>query len=240
MGLGPGDPHPYLSVFLAADSNFYRWSIHTVPWSTYVARGGGAHPAAANVDGIGTDELVVGLTEGGAGWLAVMTPGGRYDAYSLRSWIRVPWPDYSERVGETFPAAGNLDDDPAEEIVVALGRTGGGWFAIFDDEIAGHQFLGWRRLPWAAYNERAGILHPAIADVDGDAREEIVLGLGELRGAGAWIEIRDDAEARYASLAWRKAFAQTVTATFPAAGRLFDGVPVQTAGLAVDMTRPRR
>ena len=74
VGLGPGDTHPYLSVFLAADSNFYRWSIHTVPWSTYVARGGGAHPAAANVDGVGTDELVVGLTEGGAGWLAVMTP----------------------------------------------------------------------------------------------------------------------------------------------------------------------
>ena len=85
-----------------------------------------------------------------------------------------------------------MDDDPRSEIVVGLGeyRTNGGWMVVFDDEATGCALLGWRRPNWPAYNTVDGQLRPAIGDVDGDGRGEVVLGMGP--AASGWLTVMED------------------------------------------------
>lgn len=215
-------------VFLDRASNFYLWTSHTLPWGINAGKGP-AHPAVGDVgdfthwlvgNGAGFDEAVFGLSRGGAGWLAIMIPGGRWNSYNLDKWVQVPWAAYNERNGETFPAVGNLDGDAFDEIVVGLGESGGGWFAIFDDAATNYRFLGWRQLPWAAYNARNGALHPAVGDIDGDGIGEIVLGLEE--GGGGWLAVFDGAPSGFSHRRWLRvdwsAYNERNGLTYPAMG----------------------
>ena len=77
------------------------------------------------------------------------------------------------------------------------------------------------QVPWSAYNTSDGATHPAIGNVDGDARGEIVAGLG---AAGAsFLVVWDDEQAAGAFLSWIQLDAAhrhpTLGATWPAVGR---------------------
>jgi len=60
----------------------------------------------------------------------------------------------------------------------------------------------WVRVPWSAYNSANGETWPAVGDIDGDGRAEIVAGLGTYRSNGGWMYIFEDEAAGFASKGW--------------------------------------
>ncbi len=189
VGLGPRG-NGYVAEFEdgTAGSPFRSWS--RAPWELYDQRNGETHVAQGDLDGDGLAEQVVGFGSTGLGWMAVRgsLDGGR----AIVRWLQVPWQDYNTYSGITWPACGNVDDDPRSEIVVGLGeyRANGGWMCVFDDGAAGNALLGWRRMNWPVYNSADGQLRPAIGDVDGDGRGEVVLGMGP--AGNGWLVVMED------------------------------------------------
>jgi hypothetical protein len=169
-----------------------------VNWSTYNSANGESWIVCGDVDGDGADEIIVGLGSGGAGYLEVF----EYNAGSVthRDWLRVNWKSYNGANGETRPASGDVDGDGRDEIVVGLGQGGGGYLEVLDDALGGYAHLAWPRVLWGSYNSANGETRPACGDVDGDGRDEIVVGLGQ--GAGGYLEMFDDAVGGYVHLAW--------------------------------------
>ena len=75
---------------------------------------------------------------------------------------------------------------------------------------------------WPAYYASNGTTYPAVGDIDGDGRAEIVIGLGQ--GSGGWVEFLDDKTAGYAHLKWfqfpRDAYDNSNGEIHPAVGNL--------------------
>jgi hypothetical protein len=206
------------------------WS--QLPWPAYNATGGGVRLAAGDLDGDGASEIVVGLGRGSQGWVAILDDAAH--AHTLLAWIQVPWPAYNAANGEVFPAIGDLDGDGRAEIVLGLGEGGQGWYLVLDDATTGFAPLGWRQVPWKAYNAANGATYPAVGDLDGDGRAEIVLGLGE--GSAGWLQVVNSAPTGFSHRAWVQvpwnAYNAANGATRPAVGDLDgDGRAEIVAGL---------
>ena len=172
-------------------------------WGGYNGATGETRPVSCDVDGDGRDEVVVGLASGGDGWLEVLDDAAANHAHL--AWLRINWSAYNTANGETFPACGDVDGDGKAEIVVGLGQGGGGWLKAFDDASAGFTPLagtprpdGWILLGWGAYQNTQGETHPAIGNLDGDAAEELVIGLGN--GGKGWVRLLDDAGSGFTAL----------------------------------------
>lgn len=211
----------YFAIFDDAANAYSLIAWRRVPWAWYNEANGETRPAVANIDGGAFSEIVIGLGPSGGGWLEIVDDAE--SGFSHLRWLRVGWTDYVEGRGETYPAAGDVDGDGLDEIVVGLGPTGGGWLQVFDDAFAGLQHRAWLRVSWTTYASTIGETHPAVGNVDEDAADEIVLGLGECPGQGGWFEVRDDINHSFASLAWqtvgRVDFVNAGGATFPAIPR---------------------
>jgi hypothetical protein len=222
-GLGQGG-QGYFEIFDDASANFSHVAWRQVGWPAYSAGASGAtHPAIGNLDGVGAAEIVLGLGAGSEGYLEIV--GGAAENYTHRSWLQIGWPAYNAANGTTFPAAGDVDGDGRAELVVGLGNGGAGWLERFEDAAAGFAHAGWLRTSWSAYNDTStGETHPALGNLDGDARAEIAIGLGVFPGDGGWFEVFDDAATGFAGLGWRNvswaAFGAAGGATYPAIGRL--------------------
>jgi hypothetical protein len=146
------------------------------------------------------ERVAVGLGSPGSGWLALR--GDRFSNFSHTAWSQLPWGGYNATGGGLRLAAGDVDGDGLDEIVAGLDRGGAGWFAVLDDAAHGHALLRWRQVQWPAYNTANGEIWPAVGDLDGDGRAEIVAGLGP--GGSGWFEVFDDAAAGFAHVAWRQ------------------------------------
>jgi len=219
-GLGTGGAG-WIEIFDDAAAGYAHVAWKQVAWAAYNAGDGSTHPAAADIDGDGKAEIVLGLGPGGAGWLEVLDDAA--NGYRHKSWFQVKWTAYNTANGTTYPAAGDVDGDGKAEVVVGLGTGGQGWAEVFDDAVANHAHKAWMQVTWAAYNAAAGEVHPAVGNLDGDAGAEIVFGLGSFAGNGGWFEIRDDGAQGYKSLGWRNmdwtAFRTAGGATWPAIGK---------------------
>jgi hypothetical protein len=188
-----------------------------VGWDAYYASNGELHAATGDLDGDGLDEVVVGFGIGGEGWIGILDDAAH--GYRWLQWLKVVWPSYNAANGSVFPAVGDIDGDGRAEIIAGLGAGGGGFVEIFDDATAGYAHLGWQQVSWSQYNAAVGETHPAVADLDGDGRAEIVLGLGT--GGQGFLEIRNGAPG-YGHRRWLQGLSTqynlTNGATFPAAG----------------------
>lgn len=204
-GLGK-DSAGWIEAFDETSSGHAHLAWRRVPWSAYNSAGLGTRPARGDVDGDGYDEMVVGLDPypASGGWIAVMddTRSGA----GLMCWLRIPWSAYNEWNGEANVAAGDLDGDGRAELVVGLGSVPegyGGWLWIADDMVDDCRSLGWKRLPWSAYNQTGGFTRPACADVDGDGRAEVIVGLQAPKARG-WLWLADDSQNSFAGLGWTR------------------------------------
>ncbi len=191
-----------LDVFGNMLANVRPISLAQVPWAAYNQAVGETRPACGNLDGDPWDELVVGFGSylANGGYLAVLDDG--LHRYRLLKWLRVPWAAYNAANGSTRPACGDLDGDGEAEIVVGLGNfpRAGGYFVVFGGDSSRYAVKKWLRVSWDAYNAANGSTRPACGDLDGDGKDEIVVGLGTFTAGGGWARVYDDASAGYAFL----------------------------------------
>jgi hypothetical protein len=200
--------------------------------SPYDLTGGEYHVAAGDVDGDGLDEIVVGFGVGGMGWLVVLDDAQHN--YAVLKWIQIDWPDYNATNGTVYPAVGDIDGDGRAEIVAGLGTGGYGLYQIFDDALGNYASLGWGWVDWSDYNAAVGETHPAVGDVDGDGRAEIILGLG--RGGAGLLQVVNYTASGVVPNTWLVAgwpeYNAANGATWPAAGDVNgDGLAEVVVGL---------
>ena len=154
----------------------------TVGWENYRKATKEARVASGDLDGDGNTELIIGL---GPVEDDAAIPGGFFQVvsptYQHLAWGRLPEGEYTlynDFNGETWPACGDLNNDGRDEIVVGLGKGGGGRIAIFSFDGEHVTFETTTTLPWEEYNLAVGETRPACGDMDGDNCMEIIVGLG--------------------------------------------------------------
>jgi hypothetical protein len=133
-----------------------------------------------------------------------------------------------------YPAVGDIDGDGRAEIVAGLGTGGNGFYQIFDDAQADFKSLGWGQANFGRYSSVNGEIHPAVGDVDGDGRAEIILGFGT--GGAGLLQIVKYTAAGVVPDAWLRAgwssYNAANGATWPAVGDLnADGLAEIVVGL---------
>ena len=214
LGLGPGT-WGNIEIHNHALANYSHLNWQQVNWPWYDEAIGETRVAVGDLDGDGWDEIVVGLGSGSGGWIEVLHINAAHTGYQHMAWLQVPWSYYNNINGETRVAVGDLDGDGKAEIVVGLGKDGSGYLAIFGDATTGFAFKRWLRVPWGAYNSSDGETRPAVGDIDGNGKAEIVVGLGP-QGNG-YMAVIGDASTNYAFKSW---FRGPVVGLQPAIGRL--------------------
>ena len=183
-------------------------------WSGYNRSSGATHPVVGNFDGDGAAELAIGLSVGGQGWVQLrddLAAGFAPLAGTQISagWTRVDWSDYNRSRGETWPASCDLDGDGQDELVLGLGAGGQGWLQVLE----GPQFTGaagtpasggWYQAGWQSYNRALGETLPSCGDLDGDGRDELLIGLGSFPEDGGYLQVIKTEPSQFNPLGWSK------------------------------------
>lgn len=184
-----------------------------VPWTEYDEKAGEARPVPLQLDSDAGLELVVGLASR-EGVVAVLDDPA--NGCRLRAWRSVPV------YAGTWVAGGDIDGDELDEIVVGTANAPrrGGKAYVLDDLDHGLAPVATLQVPWKAYAERCGATRPAVGDLDGDGKVEVVLGLADWDGEGGCLAIFKDLKfSRWVRLPWSD-YTRGGGGTWPAVGDL--------------------
>ena len=181
IGLGSdlSDPAMPAGLFQIKDDDFSELAWGELEWPDYNRFNGETYPSCANLEGRGSNNIIVGLGTGGEGRLEVFS--FLNGAASHKDWITIDWPEYNQAAGATRPVCGDIDGDGMDEILVGLAPYAndatipGGRLPILDND---YTHLAWTEISWPEYNSENGESFPASGDTDGDDTDEIVIGLG--------------------------------------------------------------
>jgi hypothetical protein len=161
------------------DHNMDHQEWLRIGWDSYTKTSNEARVASGDLDGDGNNELVIGL---GPVENDSAIPGGFFQIvshdYKHLAWGQIPWVEYNDFNGESWPACGDLNGDGVDEIVIGLGKGGEGQVAVFSYNDGIVTLQQWVTLPWNEYNETIGETRPACGNIDSDPCMEIVVGLG--------------------------------------------------------------
>lgn len=223
-------PHAYDQWFDVGDVTSYRITDldpQTIYYFAVKVTDGGSRESDFS------NEVTSGRFRYVFGWGAYPASGGLLDiANSNHTWeqeIPVGWSEYNALSGEARVAAGDIDGDGRDELVIGFApvKSGmpGGRFQVLDDDFS---HMAWGQLTWPDYNATTGETRPALGDIDGDGRAEIFIGLGQ-EGNGA-IEMFRFADGTLSSIGWTQL--NWSSATWPAAGDIDgDGLAELVIGL---------
>lgn len=195
IGLGEGG-NALVEVFRYADGAPLHMAWTGIDWPEYSQENGETWPAAGDVNSDQRDDIAIGLGKGGGG-LFVLKSGFDPDLLETEEdpWRTevegfLTWQEYAIEQGETRPAFGDLNGDGKPEVVVGLGKTGAGNVDVFSASATGLTYLLSAGVDWDDYNLDNGETRPVLGDIDNDARDEIIVGLGE--GGRGFVDIFDD------------------------------------------------
>jgi hypothetical protein len=91
----------YFEVFDYYPGNVAHKDWGRVHWTDYNTANGETRPTCGDVDGDGKAEIVVGLGQGGGGYLEIFDDAS--SGYGHLNWFRVQWGEYWSANGETWP-----------------------------------------------------------------------------------------------------------------------------------------
>ncbi|MEO7804202.1 MAG: hypothetical protein ABIS18_07400 [Actinomycetota bacterium] len=143
--------------------NFYAYNLNFH---------GGVFVAAGNVDSAPGDEIITGAGPGGGAHVRVWK---RVGTQTIESFGFYPW-SFS---GGVRVAAGNVDQDPADEIITAQGSGGTAQVRVYNQNAPPSAGLAFE---FTAYSGFVDGVYVAAGNVDGNLRDEIITGAGSPGG----------------------------------------------------------
>lgn len=204
-GNTPGTLDPDLTLGMATSSSamisrFLPNGASSLLTMDSLASLGNVRPSGCDLDGDGDRDFVVGFGDGSNGTVSILTleDGAVVGVDSIQAGTA----SYQTGAGRTIPACGDLDGDGRGEIVVGFGGAMRGVVQVFDDVMTGFAPLvtaksnaqGFMQIP--VPSRFKGVIFPALGDIDGDGRDELVVGMSQV-GSGL-IVVLDDSSSGFA------------------------------------------